>query len=329
VPQKKGFDEFVGFLDQTHAHDYYTDYLWRYDPKTDYEDKEVLPGNQSGKKQIYVHDLFTRAALNFIQNNKPDQFNRFRPFFLYLSYTIPHANNEEGRRSGNGMQVPSDAPYSNEGWPQVEKNKAAMIGRLDTDVGKLMDKLKQLKIDEDTIVFFSSDNGPHKEGGVDPKFFQSSGRLRGTKRDLYEGGIRVPLMVRWPARIKPGQVSGLISAFWDFMPTASEISGANCPTNIDGISMLPTLLGTAQTNRHDFLYWEFHERGFQQAVRMKEWKGVRHEAHEPLELYNLEVDLGETQNVADKNPSIVARIEQYLKMARTDSEQWPVKAAAK
>src|SRR5262249_2555081 len=156
-----------------------------------------------------------------------------------------------------------DAPYSSEPWPQVEKNKAAMITRLDADVGKLMDKLSQLKIDDDTVVFFSSDNGAHKEGGVDPKFFQSSGPLRGGKRDLYEGGVRVPMIVRWPAKIKPGQVSDQIWAFWDFLPTAAEIAGKDAFHRVrdktDGISMLPTLLGKAQTNQHDFLYWEFHE----------------------------------------------------------------------
>src|SRR5205823_6000696 len=173
------------------------------------------------------------------------------------------------------MEVPNDAPYSKEDWPQQEKNKAAMITRLDTDVGKILDQLKQLKIDQDTILFFSSDNGPHKEGGVDPKFFQSSGPLRGIKRDLYEGGIRVPMIARWPTHIKPGQTSDLVWAFWDFLPTAAEIAGAKAPEKIDGLSVLPTLLGNAQTNRHDFLYWEFHERGFQQAARMGEWKALR------------------------------------------------------
>src|SRR5205814_2959765 len=144
---------------------------------------------------------------------------------------IPHANNEEATRSGNGMQVPNDAPYSNEPWPQVEKNKAAMITRLDTDVGKLMQKLKELKIDDNTIVFFSSDNGPHKEGGVDPEFFNASGPLRGIKRDMYEGGIRVPMIVRWPGKIKAGAVSDQIWAFWDLLPTAAEIAGVKPPAN--------------------------------------------------------------------------------------------------
>jgi arylsulfatase A-like enzyme len=225
------------------------------------------------------------------------------------------------------MQVPSDAPYSAETWPQTEKNKAAMITRMDTDIGKLMAKLKSLKIDNDTVVFFSSDNGPHKEGGVDPKFFESSGPLRGIKRDLYEGGIRVPLIVRWPTQIKAGQVSSLISAFWDFLPTAGEMAQVKAAEKIDGISMLPTLLGRPQTNQHDFLYWEFHERGFQQAARMGDWKAVRLRPDKPLELYNLKTDIGEKQNVADKNPEIVAKLEAYFKTARTESEHWPIKKA--
>jgi arylsulfatase A-like enzyme len=325
VPQKKGFEEFAGYLDQTHAHDYYTDHLWHFDPQVPFDDWQYFYENQGGKKGLYIPDLLAKASLNFVRTHKPDQFNHYRPFFLYLANIIPHANNEEARRSGNGMQVPSDAPYSSEPWPQPEKNEAAMITRLDADVGKLMDKLKELKIDRDTVLIFSSDNGPHKEGGVDPNFFQSAGPLRGTKRDLYEGGIRVPFIVRWPAQIKPGQVSDFIGAFWDFMPTLAEIGNAKCPTNIDGISFVPTLLGKTQTNRHEFLYWEFHERGFQQAVRMGDWKAIRPQAGEPLELYNLKSDIGEKQNVADKNPAVIARIEEYLKTARTDSERWPMK----
>ncbi len=325
VPQKQGFDVFLGYLDQTHAHDYYPAFLWRYDRRTGFDDKQLLPENDDGKKGIYSHDLFTAAATNFVRINKPEQQNGFRPFFLYLAYTIPHANNEETRRSGNGMQVPSDAPYSSEPWSQPERNKAAMITRLDTDVGKLLDTLKTLNIDEDTVVFFSSDNGPHKEGGGDPKFFDSSGPLRGIKRDLYEGGIRVPLIVRWPGHIKSRQVNDQPWAFWDVLPTLAEIAGAKPPTNIDGISMLPSLLGRPQTNHHDFFYWEFHERGFQQAARMGPWKAVRLELGGPLELYNLEQDIGEQHNVAADHPDIVAKFEAYFKTARSDSEHWPVK----
>ena len=156
--------------------------------------------------------------------NKPDQFNHYRPFFLYLPYTIPHANNELAAKTGNGMEVPSDAPYTDEPWPQVEKNKAAMITRLDRYVGSLMAKLKEHKEDDNTIVIFTSDNGPHKEGGVDPKFFHSGGPLRGIKRDLYEGGIREPMIVWWPKRIKAGSTSDLPCAFWDFLPTAAELA---------------------------------------------------------------------------------------------------------
>ncbi|SPE59036.1 Sulfatase [Verrucomicrobia bacterium] len=332
VPQKKGFDEFVGYLDQVHAHDYYTDHLWRYAPATPfqaaYDGQITLFENTGGKRGLYTHDLFTTGALNFVRLNKPEASNRYRPFFLYLAYTIPHANDEEGQRTGNGMQVPSDAPYSNEPWPQVEKNKAAMISRMDTDVGRLLGRLQDLKIDSNTVVFFTSDNGPHKEGGVDPNFFQSSGPLRGIKRDLYEGGIRMPLIVRWPGHIKPGQTSDLISAFWDFLPTAAEIAQAKVPENLDGLSILPTLLGHTQTNQHQFLYWEFHERGFQQAVRMGDWKAVRPQAEEPLELYNLKTDLGEKNNVAAEHPEIVARIETYLRTARTENPRWPIKKLA-
>jgi arylsulfatase A-like enzyme len=206
----------------------------------------------------------------------------------------------------------------------VEKNKAAMITRMDADIGKLMAKLTELGMDDQTLVIFSSDNGPHKEGGVDPKFFQSAGPFRGIKRDLYEGGIRVPLIVRWPGKIKPAQVSSHVGAFWDLLPTAAEIVGAQPPKNTDGLSFLPTLLGQKQTNQHDVLYWEFHERGFQQAVRMGDWKAVRPQANDPLELYNLAADPGEKDNVAAAHTAIVAKCDLALKNARTASELWPI-----
>ena len=328
LPQKKGFEEFLGYLDQVHAHDYYPAFLWRFDPRTKFDGQETLYGNLAGSKGTYAPDMFTTAALNYLRLYQPEPANHYHPFFLYLASTIPHANNEEGAQSGNGMQVPNDAPYSSESWPQVEKNKAAMITRLDADVGKLVDKLKELKIDNNTVIFFTSDNGPHKEGGVDHTFFHSSGPLRGIKRDLYEGGIRVPLIAYWPGKIKPGRVCEQPFAFWDFLPTAAEIAGAPRPEHIDGISMLPTLLGRAQTNQHDFFYWEFHERGFQQAVRMGQWKAVRLQVGEPLELYDLAKDPGEKQNVATEHPDIVAKIEDYLKTARTESPDWPIKKAA-
>jgi arylsulfatase A-like enzyme len=330
LPTKKGFDEFLGYLNQTHAHDYYTDHLYHYDLKLDFMNRrQELAENWGGKKVLYIPDLFTQAATNVIRINKPDQFNNYRPFFLYLAYITPHANDEEGQRTGNGMQVPSDTPYGDESWPQVEKNKAAMITRMDKDIGKLMDLLRAYKIDENTVVFFASDNGAHKEGGVDPKFFQSSGNLRGIKRDLYEGGIRVPMIVRWPGKIKPGQVNDQIWAFWDFLPTAAEIADVKAPEKIDGISMVPTFLSQRQTNQHAGLYWEFHERGFQQAARMGDWKAVRPQADEKLELYNLKTDISEKHNVAEKNPEIVAKMDAYLKTARTESEQFPIQKEAK
>ena len=313
APNKKGFDEWFGYLDQKHAHDYYPTQLYRNDLIY------LLDKNTDGRKGQYSHDLFSMVASNFVRVNKNQSF------FLYLAYTIPHANNELGAKTKNGMEVPIDEPYSKEDWPQVEKNKAAMITRLDRDVGALLDQLKQQKIDDLTLVFFSSDNGPHKEGGVDPQFFDSAGPLRGKKRDMYEGGIRVPMIVRWPGKIKAGSVNDQVWAFWDFLPTAAEIVGVKPPSNIDGISMAPALFGKPQTNQHDFLYWEFHEGGSKQAVRMGDWKAVRLELGKPLELYNLKNDIGETRNVADQNPEIVSKIDTYLKTARTESPKWPLK----
>jgi arylsulfatase A-like enzyme len=312
TPNKKGFDEWFGFLDQTHAHNYYPDFLWRNDQKF------VMQGNLNNQQGNYAHDFFSRAATNFVR------INARHPFFLYLAYTIPHANNE---LKDHGMQVPTDTPYSRENWPQPEKNKAAMITRMDADIGKLMDQLKALKIDQHTVVFFSSDNGPHKEGGVNPAFLSSAGPLRGIKRHLYEGGIRAPMIVRWPGKAPTGKVSDQVWAFWDFLPTAAAIAGAKAPAGIDGISMLPTLLGQKQTNQHEFLYWEFHEGGSKQAVRMGDWKAVRPGLGQPLELYDLGKDLGEKDSLADQHPEVVAKIEAYLKSARTESEHWPLRPA--
>ena len=313
-PNRQGFDEWFGYLDQTHAHNYYPEYLWRN------ERQWQLRGNANGQKGEYSPDRFTSAALNFLR------INQQRPFFLYLAYTLPLANNELGSKTGNGMEIPTDKPYSNENWPQVEKNKAAMITRLDDDVGKILDKLKELKLEGNTIVFFSSDNGPHKEGGVDPKFFQSSGPFRGIKRDLYEGGIRVPFIVRWPGKVKAGSTNDAVVTFWDFLPTAAELGRSSPPKGIDGISFVPALLGLKQTNHHEFLYWEFHEGGSKQAVRTGDWKAIRLAPGKPLELYNLKSDVGEKQNVAGEHPDVVERIETYLKTARTENEHWPIKA---
>jgi arylsulfatase A-like enzyme len=327
-PKRNGFDYFFGYLNMVHAHNYYPEFLWRN------EDKVVLDDNQlaarykdeqgwSWRQGTYSHDLFAEEALRFV-----DVFRK-EPFFLYLAYTIPHANNEGGRHIGNGMEVPDYDIYKDKDWPDPKKGHAAMISRMDRDIGTLLGKLKELGIDKNTLVMFSSDNGPHKEGGANPAFFNSNGPLTGKKRDLYEGGIRVPLVARWPGRIEAGSVSDHVSAFWDFLPTAAELAGASAPANTDGISMVPTLLGKAsKQKKHEYLYWEFHERGGKQAVRMGNFKGIRLDVHKnptgPLELYNLANDIGEKHNIADKHPDVVSRIETVFKTARTDAERWPI-----
>jgi arylsulfatase A-like enzyme len=326
IPNRQGFDYAFGYLNQVHAHNYYPDYLWRNEEKVPV-DGNVVKNGVASKRTQYSHDLFTQEALHFIE------LQQKKPFFLYLAYTIPHANNERGSAEGNGMEVPSDAPYTDRPWPQPQKNHAAMINRLDRDIGRLMQRLKELGLDEKTIVFFSSDNGPHKEGGADPKFFNSSGPFRGFKRDLTEGGIRVPLIVRWPGHIPKGSQSDHVTAFWDFLPTAAELAGVNVPQNLDGISIVPALIGAKASGReqpkHDFLYWEFHERGSQQAVRMGDWKAIRLKMGQPLELYDLKTDPGEATTVAAKHPEVIAKIEAYLKTARTDSAQWPLRELKK
>jgi arylsulfatase A-like enzyme len=316
VPTRQGFDYFFGYLNQHHAHNYWPTFLWRNEQRVQL--KNVVPnedrvgGGVASRRVEYSHDLFTKEALAFIERSKD------KPFFLYLAYTIPHANNEAGAR---GMEVPSDAPYRDEDWPQAQKNHAAMITRMDADIGRLVGKLKELVLDEDTLIIFSSDNGPHREGGARPEFFDANGPLKGIKRDLYEGGIRVPTMARWPGRIQPGSVSHHAWAFWDFLPTAAEVAGAQAPEGLDGLSFAPAML--AQTQKaHEFLYWEFHERGSRQAVRTGKWKAVRKDPARPLELYDLSADLGETNNVAKDHPDVVRKIEKYLATARTESKHW-------
>ncbi|HJN17613.1 MAG TPA: arylsulfatase [Armatimonadota bacterium] len=310
IPNRQGFDYWFGYLNQKNAHNYYPEFLWRN------EEKVTLEGNLEGAKSEYTHDIFTQEALHFVDDHKDD------PFFLYLPYTIPHANNELGRDSGDGMEVPDYGSYADEKWKQPQKGHAAMITRMDRDIGSLLSLLAELDLEKDTLLFFTSDNGPHKEGGADPEFFNSSGPLKGYKRDLYEGGIRVPMIARWPGMIRPGE-SDQPWAFWDFLPTACQFAGAKPPSDIDGISMLPAVFGREQQS-HEFMYWEFHERGFNQAVRMGDWKAVRKGFDEPIELYDLSEDIGETNDVAGEQPDVVATIEDYLKTARVDSEEFPV-----
>jgi len=327
VPQKKGFDEFVGYLNNLHAHDYYPSTLYRYEGASGFDGLLQLAKNQAGQRGDYVPDVCTKAALNFIRLNKPTAVNNRRPFFLALNYTTPHANNELGRLTGNGMQVPDDAPYSTEPWPGPERNKAAMITRLDADVGRLIDQLRKERIADNTLVLFTSDNGPHSEGGVKAQFHNSAGPFRGQKRELTEGGLRVPMIAWWPGRVPAGVVSTQVWAFWDIFPTLAELARLNPPTPHDGISMLPTLLGNAQTNQHSSLYWEFHEGGFHQAVRLAAWKGIRHGTNAPLELYDLKTDPRETNNLASAHADLVGRIEELMVTSRNDHPDWPAKSA--
>jgi arylsulfatase A-like enzyme len=305
IPNSQGFDYWFGYLNQNLAHNYYPESLWR-----NTENVKIPKGT-------YSHDLFTQEALDFIRREQ-------QPFFLYLAYTIPHANNELGRKTGNGMEVPTDQPYSNESWPQQQKNYAAMVTRMDDDIGKLLALLKSLKLDDDTVVFFTSDNGPQgkDEGGFDPRFFSSSGPLRGIKRDLYEGGIRESMIARWPGRIRAGVTSNQIWSLWYFLPTAAAMAGVKAPHGIDGISMLPALTGRRQPN-HEYLYWEFHEGGYVQAVRLGRWKALRR-LNSETELYDLQTDVKESHNLASDHPELVKRMAEIMRREHVESPHWPV-----
>ncbi|WP_339731829.1 arylsulfatase [uncultured Gimesia sp.] len=303
VPSKQGFDFWFGYLDQGNAHNFYPEFLWS-------NEQEIsLPGNKVGpqkrvsiERETYSHDLLTQEAFNFIKQNAKNRF------FLQAHYTIPHANNEGGRTTGDGMEVPEYGEYADREWPAPEKGFAAMITRLDRDLGKLVELLKELNLEHKTIIFFTSDNGPHQEGMHQVDFFNSNGPLRGYKRDLYEGGIRVPLIVKWPGKVQADTTSDHISAFWDFLPTACELAGIQAPQNIDGISYLPTLLGQPQT-AHETLFWKYRGKV---ALRSGKWKAVQTGPQKPIELYNLNADIGEQHNIADQRPEIVARMKQKI-----------------
>jgi arylsulfatase A-like enzyme len=327
-PNRQGFDEFFGFNCQSLAHNYYPDHLWHN------QEKILLPENGNGKKGAYSADLIHKAVMNFLDAS------REKTFFLYYATTIPHAElsaREEYMKMFRGKFDPEKSfkgvdagptfrlgPY--ESQPEAHAAFAAMVTELDDYVGSLLKKLKELGLDKNTIVIFASDNGPHLEAGADPDYFDSNGPLRGYKRDLYEGGIRTPMMVKWPDMIKPGSKSNHISAFWDIMPTIAEISGITVPGKIDGISFLPTLLGKTQ-KQHGYLYWEFHEQGGKMAVRMGDWKLVKINIDkipqgEP-ELYDLATDPGETKNIASSNPEMVNKLELMMKQSHVSSKDFP------
>jgi len=322
LPTRQGFDHFFGYLDQHHAHNYYPSFLVRDEKRVTLRNvvpKEGRFGQGVATEQVdYSHDLIMTDALGWLEEVHK------RPFFLFLSATIPHANNEAGRK---GMEVPELGDYAKTDWPEIQKATAAMIGRLDRDVGRLMATLKSLGVDRNTVVFFTSDNGPHREGGNNPDFFDSNGKLRGIKRDLYEGGIRVPTIVRWPGHIARGSTSGVIGSFADVLPTLAELAGASVPEGIDGLSIVPTLTGNPKAQKlHKYLYWEFYERGGTCAVRMGEWKAVgKLLPGSTLELYHLPTDIGEQRNVAGEHPEIVARALAAMKDAHTPSPMWKVR----
>jgi arylsulfatase A-like enzyme len=324
-PNAQGFNEFYGYNCQSLAHNYYPDHLWHNHQMI------KLPENDSGKTGAYSADLIHKAAIEFIGKNKD------KPFFLFYPTTIPHAElfaKEDYMDQFRGKFLPEKSfkgtdegpdfrlgPYGSQ--PEAHAAFAAMIKQLDDYVGEITATLEKEGIAENTIVFFASDNGPHLEGGADPDYFDSNGPLRGYKRDLYEGGIRTPLLVMWPGKIKPSSESDHISAFWDLMPTFTEIAGLEAPENCDGISFLPELLGKRQ-KKHDYLFWEFHEQGGKMAVRMGDWKAVKlnlnNKPQSETELYNLTTDLGETNNIASTQPDIVRRMEEIMNEAHTPSD---------
>jgi len=317
IPNKQGFDDFLGFLHQVHAHFYYAEYLWKND------EKFPLVGNDGFQGQ-YTQDVLVQAAMDFIRKQKDN------PFFVYLPLTIPHyelivpedslaeyrGKFPETPFPGRGEKVGYPNGYAPQPHPRAAT--AAMITRMDRDVGRLLDLLAELKIDDNTLVIFTSDNGA-TFGISDPDYFEATGPLRGRKRDLYEGGIRVPMIARWPTKIAAGTTSDHICYFADVMPTLAELSGGKTPEGIDGLSFVPTLLGPAAAGhpqeRHEFLYWEYTnpEEDFLQAVRMGDWKGVRLDEGKPLELYNLLRDVGEQTNVAADHADIVSRMETIIK----------------
>ena len=270
-----------------------------------------IPENQNGKRGKFMDDLYTDAALQFIESNKS------RPFALFLSFQSVHAP----------MDGEIAAKFADNSWPAVEKIFASMHERMDENVGRVLDALARLHLTENTVVFFSSDNGPHHEGGHSPAFFNSSGGLRGGKRDLYEGGVRVPLIVRWPGIVKPNTKSDQICAFWDVLPTFAEIGGAATPKGLDGLSIVPSLRGLPQT-QHEYLYWETSEEGGKQAVRMGNWKGVRlnvtNKESSKFSLYDLRSDLHEKKDVSAEHPDIVKRIAQIASEAHVPSPLSPL-----
>lgn len=324
-PNNQGFDVFYGYNCQRMGHNYYPFHIWHN------QEKISLKGNKDQKTEDYGPEVIQKEALKFLEDNKGN------PFFMYYPSIIPHAEMfapEEYMAKYRGKFSPEKKytgvdegeNYKTGGYgsqPESHAAFAAMVDYLDFQVGEIVSKLKELGIYENTLIIFTSDNGPHMEGGADPEYFNSNGVFKGFKRDLYEGGIRIPMIAVWDGKIKPGTESNHISAFWDVFPTVAEIIGTAIPDNIDGISFLPTLLDKEQ-KEHDYLYWEFHERGGRKALRKGDWKLVHYNVLKPekttTELYNLKSDPGEENNVAESNTEILKELLELMNSARTESE---------
>jgi arylsulfatase A-like enzyme len=335
-PNRQGFDYFFGYLSQHHAHNHFPDHLWRNYEKVPLPNKIVPMGpdgaGYSTNKLVFAGDVLAEEALDFIESSTN------QPFFLYFCPVVPHANNERKKALGNGMEVPDFGPYKDEPWDDALKGHGAMITRLDGDIGRIRRHLKVLGLEKNTLIIFTSDNGPHKEGGQDPSFFKPSGPLNGYKRDLTDGGICVPFIAAWPGKIEPG-LSAHVGYFGDMMATFADLGGATPPENIDSISILPTLLrrrvpsGKAMALRtqpqpeHAHVYWEFHEDGFSQAVLIHgRWKGIRLKRLDaPIQLYDLQTDPGERNNIAAARPVLVKQVDFLFRTERTDSPLWPIK----
>jgi arylsulfatase A-like enzyme len=329
APWRQGFDEFYGFLNQTHAHNHFPDHLWRNDRRETLANDLVPVGGAPGagyatKRLQYAGDLFFAEADAFIRRHRDG------PFFLYLALVVPHANNERSRELGDGQEVPDYGPYASTPWPNATKGQAAMITRMDEGVGRLLERLRELGIDRRTLVMFSSDNGPHREGGpdYDPAFFNAAGGLRGIKRALTDGGIRVPTIAWWPGRTPAGVVSDHVGYFGDILPTLAELAGVPVPGDRDGVSLVPVLTGAAERQgRHAALYWEFYERTFAQAVVLDgRWKGIRTgKDNATMEIYDLKEDRVETANLAGKRADLVARAATVMDFAHVPNEHWSFK----
>jgi arylsulfatase A-like enzyme len=288
--EKQGFDLFYGYYDQVHAHSYFPDDLTRNGVR------EKLPGNAGGKGTQYSHDLIEAETLKFIEASA----KAAKPFFCYAAWTLPHGK----------FEIPSHAQFADRPWPEPVKIHAAMIARLDLGVGRVMAKLREMGVDRNTIVIFTSDNGA---AGPGLKTFNATAGLRGAKRDLYEGGIRAPFLARWPGKIAAKTTSDLLTSHVDFMATAAELAGTKPPKN-DGLSIVPALLGQPQMAKHDWLFWEIYEgpAPFQQSVRLGQWKGFRTGTKAPLELYDLNADPAEAKNVAAEQGKVVKSIEAIM-----------------